>query len=311
MSRFFSRMFFYGSSRRPGAVIWTLLTLIILAGIAGRAESAAPKFYFFSSIEGFSKEYPFEGLSSFYLYGEEIFVADKTGSRIYIFDLDGTPLFQFGKEKGVASPIDLFVSNNRIYVSQKDKGAIEIFNMRGDPVKKIARPVESFSPGWMTPLEEGGFLAVDRNTMEIFVFDGEDNFSYSFGGRYLFGSLGGLVAHNGNVYITVMDSSPVLRVFDIQGNYKTGFGAIGEGKDNFSMPSGVGVGPKGVIWIVDGFKHRVAGFDKEGKLVSDFGSFGRRNGFLNYPLNIDFNGDLYYVLEKGKRGRISVFKREE
>lgn len=279
------------------------------------SESNSSKILFVNAIDRFSDEYRFEGLSSIFIYDDELYVVDNGGSHIYIFGLDGTPIFQFGKEKGVFSPIDVFVSNNYIYVSGEGKNSIDIFNIRGEKLGSIEPPYDGFTPGKMAlipPLTKGieGFLVVDRNSLKICVFDNDGKYQYNFGGRNFLKSIGGIAVKDGKVYVSDINSDPAIRIFDIKGKYITGFGHIGEGEQNFSMPSGIKVDNNGMIWVVDAFKHRVTGFNDEGKKMNWFGIYGNPMEDLYYPLGIDFKGENFYVVEKG-RGRVSMFKRVE
>lgn len=288
----------------------SFLIVMLIFTISNRAESNSSKILFLNSIDRFSDDYRFEGLSSIFISDDEIFVADNGGNNIYIFDLDGTPIFQFGKEKGVLLPIDIFVANNYIYISEEGKDSVQIFNMRGEKIGKINPPYDGFTPGKMAVMEGEGFFVIDRNSLKICVFDKDGKYKYSFGGRNLFKSIGGIAARDGKIYISVISSDPAVRVFDIKGNYITGFGHIGEGDQNFSMPSGIRVDDAGVIWVVDAFKHRISGFNNEGKKWNEFGFFGNPKEDLYFPLSVDFKGENFYVIEKG-RGRISMFKRME
>lgn len=283
-----------------------IIPIILISN--NKVESAPSNFFFISAIEKFSDEYRFVGLSSFFINDEEIYVADNGGSNIYIFDLDGLPIFQFGKEKGITLPIDIFVYNNYIYISEEGKDFIEILNMRGEKTGKIEPPYEGFAPGKMAVSEKEGFFVVDRKTLNICVFNKDGKYQYNFGGRNLFNSIGGMDAKNGKIYVSVMSAEPVIRVFDIKGKYLTGFGHIGESDQNFSMPSGIKIDDKGIIWVVDAFRHRVVGFNIEGKKQGEFGIFGDPKKNLYFPLNVDFKDNTFYVIEKG-RDRISMIKR--
>ena len=280
------------------------IAIILVPG--SRGASAKTEFILFNTIESFSEEYKFESLSSFFISGEELYIADNAGKRIYIFGIDGTPIFQFGKEKGLGRPIDLFVFEDRIYVSQQGKNTIEIFNIRGDRIGKIDPPPDGFMPDRMALMEDGGFLAVDKSTLKIYIFDKHGKYLYNFGGRDVFRSMGGIATKGDKIYVTVMDSHPLIRVFDTKGKYLTGFGEIGDSKELFSMPTGIKVDDQGAIWVVDAFRHTVAEFNQNGKRLDAFGGFGT----LYYPISVDFKGDLFFVLDNDKR-RISVFKREE
>ena len=287
--------------------LFLAIGLVLL--LENRVEPAKTGFFFVFSIETFSEEFKFESLSAIFINKEELYVADKGGRRIYVFDLDGTPIFQFGKEKGLGKPIDLFVFEDRLYVAQESKNFIQIFNIRGDKIEKIAPPFEGFVPGKMALMEGGGFFVVDNRTHKICAFDKGGKYLYNFGGRDVFRSMGGIAVKDEKIFVTVMDSHPLIRIFDTKGKYLTGFGQIGDSKEFFSMPAGIKVDDQGFIWVVDAFKHRVRAYNLKGKLQAGFGGLGAFPGALYYPQNIEFKDDLFFVMEKEKK-RISVFKRE-
>lgn len=285
--------------------LWFSLPVFAIFLIVSQAEPAKTRFSFINSIHEFSKEYPFLSPSALFVDGEELYVADRAGRQICVFDLDGNPIFQFGKEKGLGQPFDFFVFEDRIHVSQIGKSSIEIFNIRGDRIGTVNPPFEGFIPGRMAMIDGGGFFVVDRVTLKICAFDNEGKYLYNFGGRNVFKSMMGITTKKDKVYVTVMDSYPVVRVFDLRGNYLTGFGRIGESKQLFSMPSGIKVDDQGIIWVADLFKHKLSAFNEEGQYLAEYAGLTS----LHYPLDFDFSGGLFFVLEK-ERKRIVVYKRE-
>lgn len=282
------------------------LVFIITFVLGLRAGSAQTGFFFMNTINTFSNEYPFQNLSALFVDGEELYVSDYGGSRIYVFELDGTPIFQFGKEKGLGKPIDFFVFNDKIFVILEGKSAIEVFNIRGDRIGKINPPFEGFVPHRFALRDGGGFFVTGKFSKKICAFDNKGKYLYNFGGRNVLKSMGGIATKGEKVYLTVMDSAPLIRVFDIKGKYLGGFGRIGENLELFSMPSGIKVDDQGRIWVVDAFKHSVRAFDEKGKILNRFGG----PGTLNYPIDIDFSKDVFFILEK-EMNQISMFKRED
>ncbi len=74
-----------------------------------------------------------------------------------------------------------------------------------------------------------------------------------------------------------------------------------------SLPTDVGVGEKGRIYVVDGGNHQVAVFDSTGQRVDTLGERGGENGQFESPvgLGIGPKGEIY-VADKGNQ-RLQVF----
>jgi len=73
-------------------------------------------------------------------------------------------------------------------------------------------------------------------------------------------------------------------------------------------PTGLSVGPDGNVYIAGTHYSRVAVYSPEGKLLRDWGSFGREPGQFIYPTDVAFDkaGNIY-VSEYGDNDRIQVF----
>ena len=91
----------------------------------------------------------------------------------------------------------------------------------------------------------------------------------------------------------------------------------GEGRflDGFAMPqieagkpTGLAVGPDGLIYVADTHYHRVMVFDPSGALLRQFGRFGEDDGCFIYPTDVAFGADgRIYVSEYGGNDRVSIF----
>ena len=76
-------------------------------------------------------------------------------------------------------------------------------------------------------------------------------------------------------------------------------------------PTGVSIGPDGNIYVADTHYHRVAVFDRDGKLLNEFGKFGEKDGEFIYPTDVAFADDgRIFVGEYGGNDRISVFDKQ-
>jgi len=78
-------------------------------------------------------------------------------------------------------------------------------------------------------------------------------------------------------------------------------------KDN-GKPTGVSVAPDGRIFVADTHYFRVMAFDRQGRELMQFGSYGTQPGQFIYPTDVAFspNGNIY-VSEYGGNDRIQVF----
>ncbi len=81
-------------------------------------------------------------------------------------------------------------------------------------------------------------------------------------------------------------------------------------EDNLSLPSDVGVGNDGRIYVVNGGNHEVAVFDAKGERVATIGGQGSEPGQLFEPvgLGIGPQGEIY-VADKGNQ-RLQVFSAD-
>lgn len=76
-------------------------------------------------------------------------------------------------------------------------------------------------------------------------------------------------------------------------------------------PTGMTVGPDGLLYVADTHYHRVLAFDDTGKVVRRFGKFGEQPGCFIYPTDIAFAGSgpsrRTFVSEYGGNDRVSIF----
>ena len=78
-----------------------------------------------------------------------------------------------------------------------------------------------------------------------------------------------------------------------------------DAKTTFSFPSDVAANSK-QIYVVDGGNHRIVVFDKQGKHLFSFGTYGNGQGQFNYPVGIFVNNTRIYVADSGNH-RIQIF----
>ena len=101
----------------------------------------------------------------------------------------------------------------------------------------------------------------------------------------------------------------VVKLFSLQGDYRTKFGSEGSGDGLFYNPQGLCFNSNGLLYVVDGGNYRVQVFDRD-RFVFKFGSRGRNSGQFQNPYNIAVDsGDLVYVTDFSDDGGIIVFSK--
>lgn len=85
------------------------------------------------------------------------------------------------------------------------------------------------------------------------------------------------------------------------------FEMLAEAGTTLTMPSDIGIGGSGRIYVVDGGNHQVAVFDAAGARVATLGERGGEDGYFESPvgLGIGPKGEIY-VADKGNQ-RLQVF----
>lgn len=112
--------------------------------------------------------------------------------------------------------------------------------------------------------------------------------------------------------IWIIDRTARVQRFTHEGDYLGGWTmpAFERGK-----PTGVTIGPDGLIYVADTHEHRVSVFNESGDMVDEWGTYGAGDGEFIYPTDVAFLIDddgaieRIYVSEYGGTERISVFNR--
>ena len=88
-------------------------------------------------------------------------------------------------------------------------------------------------------------------------------------------------------------------------------GRSGEGPNLFHQPTGVGIGPKGDVYISDGYGNsRVARFSANGKYKSAWGGKGSKPGEFDLPHGITVGPDGKVYVAERFNNRVQIFDPE-
>lgn len=104
--------------------------------------------------------------------------------------------------------------------------------------------------------------------------------------------------------------SPAVLVYDGQGRLLKTAGRAGSGKEGFSSPGGVALGPDGRVYVADTGNSRVQMLGPEGGFLGSFGAKGSGSGQLRHPESLAVGTDgRVYVSDTGN-DRVAVFDPE-
>ena len=104
--------------------------------------------------------------------------------------------------------------------------------------------------------------------------------------------------------------APLFRAFvvSLSGQVRS-FGRPGSAPGHFGIVAGIGADP-GRYYVVDNLKGAVIVFDRDLKLVGQFGARGSRKDQLQGPTSVAVAGDRVFVSQNGARG-VAVYQVRE
>ncbi len=240
----------------------------------------------------------------------EVYVVDNERDEIFIFDQKGTPIFRFGRKAGkrlLSTPIDLVVRGDLIYVTQEGKPYVEVFDQRGNSVKKIEFPGKSFAPGRIDIDHDGNIYVVNKRLGECYVLGTQDKVVRTIGQGLT--SLSGVAVGSDVIYlITPFPShTRVINVYTLRGEMIGSFEQIDSRGGTLILPVAGKVDSQENLWLVDSLKG-IQIYDANYKKFSYFGRLETRKEMLRHPVDIDFSlSGMIYVVDKETKS-VSVFK---
>lgn len=242
---------------------------------------------------------------------QQMFIADTGSKRIIVLTLDGQFIREVGAPKSdvlregfVYMPAKVVVdSADRIYViSTGGYDGIVEFNSGGTFTGFIGLSQVKFNPVdlfWKQISTEE-----QRSKMELFIPSEFSNVD---------------IDQDGFIYATSAEQfgTPMRRLnpsgvdvlrrdgyIPIAGDLHVGFNGSRMGPSKFISAA---VEPNGIYSALDNTRGRIFTYDRDGRLLYQFGSIGEQFGNFNNPVEIDTLGDQMVVLDKGF-GQLTVFK---
>ncbi|MDI6912779.1 MAG: SMP-30/gluconolactonase/LRE family protein [Desulfitobacteriaceae bacterium] len=251
------------------------------------------------------------------MVNRRIYVSDTNNQRIQVFDYDGHPMTVFGsngQEPGqLRFPYGIAAdSQGQIYVTDLYNGNISVFAPDGTFIKYFGDKGDFSKPAGLVISGNKLYLTdVGKNQVMVYSLDGNKLLSFGKQGSKE-GELASpncLAVANGKIYVSDTGNDRV-EVFDEQGNFLLQFNGSTPDNPNPKIinPRGIGVDPKGIIYVVSNLTGKVIGFNMKGEPVVSFGSMGSNDDQFQLPngLTIDDQGRIYVT--DTVNGRLAVYQ---
>ncbi len=177
-----------------------------------------------------------------------LYVVDRDGNRIQVFDKTGTFLFKFGQKGNgtgqflVPYGIDVDIQGN-IWVVDRGNHRIEKFDGKGNFLLKFGNENDhpSNAPG---KFDNPRHVAVDKNLKYVYVADSKNN---------------------------------RIQQFDINGNFIKVIGEFGKKSGEFDLPTTIEIDSKGNFFVNERGNERIQKFDSNWNPILMWGSKGIKN----------------------------------
>lgn len=206
----------------------------------------------------------------------------------------GTPAtWNFGQVSGVATS-----ANGYILVLHRGASPIMLFDPSG-------RFVRAWGDGLFSNGKVGGIAPGDRQP-------GQSGYTAVYGaaGCHACGAHAIRVDPDGNLWVVDAPGHVVYKM-DFQGRVLMELGTrgvSGQSDNTFNLPTDVGFGPGGEVYVSDGYGNaRVVKYTADGRYMLEWGSRGTGPGEFGLPHNLvtDANGRVY-VTDRDNQ-RVQVF----
>ena len=159
---------------------------------------------------------------------------------------------------------------------------------------------------------KGEIFLFHRGKQPIVVLDANGEYLRSFGEGEIITAHGLRIDRDDNVWVTDIGGHRILR-FDPSGKLlqALGTGTAGNGNDQFHKPTDIAFGPRGEIFISDGYGNsRVMMFTAQGRLIRKWGQRGKSRGEFNLPHSILVDRQGRVLVGDRENNRIQIFDRE-
>jgi DNA-binding beta-propeller fold protein YncE len=157
---------------------------------------------------------------------------------------------------------------------------------------------------------KGRLYLFHRGKQPILCFDRDGKFLRSWGDDLIGKAHGLRVDRDDNVWVTDIGHHMVFK-FNPRGKLLLSLGKLdrrGPGTDQFNQPTDVAIGPKGEIYVSDGYGNsRVMKFAASGKFLATWGKRGKGRGEFHLPHSILVDAKGRVIVGDRENNRVQVF----
>ncbi len=256
----------------------------------------------------------------------EVYVADSSAHKIYIFNETGWPVYQFthwveiAGKKVEGEPTGIAVApDGNIFIIDAMTSSVHVVDYRG-------RDIGRFEPSEMLPESAARARAVAaavgprgmihvaagvKGEYHVIVLDSEGIpiRTTRLGRDGQLDHLTGMaVGPDGSYYVTDLSAEFAVQAFTSSGERFLKFGKHDVGMENFSYAADIAIAPDGDLWVVDMIRQFVGNFDGEGRFKTYLGGVGKGPGSMSYPCAaaIDGRGRVLVLEKVGRRFQMFV-----
>jgi DNA-binding beta-propeller fold protein YncE len=157
---------------------------------------------------------------------------------------------------------------------------------------------------------DGHIYLFHRGKKPIICFDKSGEFVRAWGDDLIGVAHGLRIDGDDNVWATDIGHHVVYK-FSPTGKLLLALGTVdrpGAGRDQFNKPTDVAFGPKGVVFVSDGYENtRVVKFEADGRYVTSWGTPGDQPGEFNLPHSIIVDKDHRVLVGDRENDRVQIF----
>jgi len=244
--------------------------------------------------------------------GGAVAVADTGGSSVKLLAPDGGLVRAIGRigtsEGNFKRPKDIAVaagSGGRLYIADTENSRIQVLDPDGNVLVAFGRKGSGLgefrNPAGVAVHSLGHIMVADTGNNRVQVFDGSGSFLSTLG--TFDRPVGIAVDSDEAVYVACSGSSRIEVVTSEGAQLRTLI------PDGLKSPTGVAIGPGGVLYVSSTGAHQVVALDKrDGQILGTLGKFGFGADEFDAPHGLawDLDGQLLYVADTGNN-RVCVY----
>lgn len=237
------------------------------------------------------------------LSGNTLAVSD--GSRIQIFNSDGTFISKFSSSYSYGSTMD---SAGNYYLTLWG-GKIRKLSSSGSLIQEFDLSSKIGNQSYGLAVAGDKLYLADYSNNRITIVDTAGNFIAARGSQGSVNSAstyGIAVDAGGNTFLADFDMGEI-RKYDSNYQLLKKFGTPGSGDGQFNGVCALAIGANQKLYALDQNNNRVQIFDLEGAFIGKFGAPGSGNGQLNVPSGLAVGKDNKVYVADRDNHRVQIF----